>query len=187
MKNLLLNSLADKLISYCEKRNKVLKITGNAGPDDVYLVRHVLARNKYFSIYIHQFLRSDRDDLHDHPWHFATFLVRGAYTERKWNPSTEQVESTRRTTSQNRFVVRKATDQHQVVVDKDLTLEEKGEAALTFFIGGPVTREWGFIKEDTLPEEFTKRLLPWERQDYKFRKWVPWRKYLGLPDDHPSR
>lgn len=197
--NKFLNWLSEKLMAYCVKKNRVFMITGTSGPEDVYLIRYYVVRSKYFNFFIHQFLRSDRDDLHDHPWNFCTYLVRGAYTEKKLNPATGQIESTRRINKrslysyssvvtgkdskgydivesrnerynelkENVFVFRKATDAHQVVVDRDLKLAERDQAALTLFFSGPTIREWGFLKDNT--------------------RWTPWRNYLGLPDNTPGR
>ncbi len=182
-----------KLMAWCERKGRVLKITGSAGADDVYLIRYYVVRSKYFNVFIHQFLRSDRDDLHDHPWNFVTYLVSGSYTENRFNEKTGKVEATRRINApyndymqtvhlrQNVFVYRKATDQHQVVVDQDLKEKDKDKAALTLFISGPTKREWGFIKEED-------SMFFNERQaGIKTRTWVDWRTYLGLPKDTPGR
>lgn len=193
--------LIEFLMSWCEKRGKVLNITGTAGPDDVYLIRYILARNKWFSIYIHQFLRSDRDDLHDHPWHFFSYLVRGSYKELRWNPKTKEIDVTYRQNYKNYrlpnghiynaidkiFVFRKATDQHQVIIDEDFKVSEKDRAPLTLFFGGPVIREWGFIKEVELPKENGSFMNDDGSWTQRSRNWIPWREYLGLSKDHPSR
>ena len=34
-----------------------------------------------FNIFIHRFLKSDPDDLHDHPWAFRTIILFGGYWE----------------------------------------------------------------------------------------------------------
>lgn len=189
-----------KLMAYCQKRGRVFNITGSAGPEDVYLIRYYVMQNRYFNIFIHQFLRSDRDDLHDHPWDFCTYLVKGAYTENRFNPKTKQIEPTRRMNAtyddymrktklkQNTLVFRRATDQHQVVVDRDLKYSEKDQAALTLFVSGPTRREWGFIKEELqtilCPDGLSGCAV---NHREKVRNWVPWRKYLGLPADAPGR
>lgn len=196
--NKLLLKMTNMLMKWAESKGRVFKITGTAGPDDVYLIRYFIIKSQYFNFFIHQFLRSDRDDLHDHPWDFCTYLVSGAYTENKYNPETKKVEQTRRQNTEtpysyrsrvtgkdakgypivesygertienkeNVFVVRKATDLHQVVVDKDLKEKDKSKAALTLFFSGPTKREWGFVQNE---------------------KWIGWKKYLGLPEDTKSR
>ena len=194
--------LTNFLVKWCEKRGRVLEITGTSGKDDVYLIRYYLVRSKYMNLFIHQFLRSDIDHLHDHPWYFMTYLVQGSYSERKWNDEKEMIEVTRRSNKssncrvfrdcslrQNRLIFRRPTDQHQVVVDVDLKREQKDQAPLTICLTGPVHREWGFWKETP---------AVWDKQndgvifghvlveDAK-RVFVPWREYLGLPPDEKGR
>lgn len=191
--------LCEKLMAWCERNGRVFKITGTAGPDDVYLIRYYVIRSKWFNVFLHQFLRSDRDDLHDHPWHFATYLVRGAYSEVKWNEKIKGVEYTYRQNQDtycevvdgytgrarfNTLVFRKATDQHQVVVFQDLKEAEKHLAPLTLFVSGPTFREWGFIKEITTQND---GVTPISEQYRPLRKWIGWREYLGLPSNTPGR
>lgn len=188
-----MEKIVEALMKWCERKGRVLKITGSAGADDVYLIRYYVIKSAWFNVFIHQFLRSDRDDLHDHPWNFITYLVRGAYTEMKWNEKHQCVEATRRHNyiyddymqkvrlKQNTLVYRKATDQHQVVVDKDLKEIDKDKAALTLFISGPTKREWGFIVNSDSPFYNDRKA------GIKLRCWVEWRKYLGLPEDTPGR
>lgn len=184
------------LMVWAERKGRVFKITGTAGPDDVYLIRYYIIKSRWFNFFVHQFLRSDRDDLHDHPWNFCTYLVNGSYTENKYNPKTGLVENTRRENNlvtiggkrqkQNVFVFRKATDQHQVVVDKDLKEDFKYLAATTLFFSGPTKREWGFVKEEyqylgTDAEHGNMYKGP------PVRRWIKWTTYLGLPDNTKSR
>lgn len=198
MINNLLIKITNYLMKWAEKRGRVFKITGTAGPDDVYLIRYYIIKSRWFNFFVHQFLRSDRDDLHDHPWDFCTYLVSGAYTENKYNPKTGQVEATRRENilhgmcNANRLVFRKATDQHQVVVDRDLKEYQKDLAATTLFFSGPTKREWGFIKEEEIVgverimAEIEGDMFRGTPRTHK-RVWVKWTKYLGLPDDTKSR
>jgi hypothetical protein len=37
-----------------------------------------------FNIFLHRFLKSDPDDVHDHPWPYATLIIKGGYYE--WTP-----------------------------------------------------------------------------------------------------
>lgn len=52
-------------------------------PAGAYLRRwYLIPRNRFFNVYLHNFLRSDDDRaLHDHPWHWASLLLRGQYIE----------------------------------------------------------------------------------------------------------
>lgn len=171
----LIERVTEYLMAWATARGRVLNITGTAGPDDLYLRRFYIIRSNYFNFFIHLFFRSDRDDLHDHPWDFCTYLVRGAYIEYKWTshrdcpelfPDIGWNKLTMRTTSRNRFVFRRATDRHKVIVQSELKPSESAKAALTLCFTGPTRREWGFVKDG---------------------EWVNWKKYLGLPDDAAGR
>lgn len=172
----MLERIVERIAAWCERKGKVFRITGTGGPSDVYLVRYYVLKSRWLNIFIHRFMRSDRDDMHDHPWDFATYLVRGAYTENKWNPSNGTVVVTRRANQveyaklreffnlsptrhqENRLVFRRATDQHQVLTDDSYpdTPDGRSRAPLTVCVTGPTRREWGFVKEEyELLGEFT--------------------------------
>lgn len=191
--------IVNLLIKWCEWRGRVFNITGTGADTDVYLIRYYVIQSKYFNFFIHRFLRSDRDDLHDHPWNFMTYLVSGAYRERKWNEETKEIDTIVRFNFKcgkswtdhtlvhhkvNRLVFRKATDQHQVVVYNNLIPDQKEDATLTICITGPTKREWGFIKEVTVQKD---GITPISEKYRPIREWIPWKKYLGLPDDTPGR
>lgn len=46
-----------------------------------YLIRTYLLKTSFFQIVIHKILQSDNDCLHDHPWNFITFILKGGYWE----------------------------------------------------------------------------------------------------------
>lgn len=146
--NWLIKKIVLALIARCERKRKFFNILGNSeDPTDVYLVRYFVLQSKYCNIYLHRFLRSDRDDLHDHPWNFATYLVDGAYSEvtpNGTNRRTNYTDGLGKRVKQNTLVFRKATDKHQVKVDRDFRYYERRLAPLTLFISGPVKRDWGF-------------------------------------------
>lgn len=187
--------LTKTLIWFCEKTGRILKITGTSGPEDVYLVRYFVIRSKYFNFFIHRFLRSDRDDLHDHPWNFITYLVDGAYKERKWNPETGEIDVNVRwnfrskfaSHKMNRLIFRKATDQHQVVLYSELKPHQIAEAILTICVTGPTKREWGFIKTEPAYSDGKDGSTPGSTIVKYNRHWIPWRTYLNLPEDMPGR
>lgn len=48
----------------------------------IHFRRYRLLQTPWFAIYIHQICKSDLDkDMHDHPWHFISFILKGAYKE----------------------------------------------------------------------------------------------------------
>jgi len=172
--------ITKSLIKWCERTGRTLHITGTGGPDDVYLVRYYVFQSNRFNVFIHRFMRSDRDDLHDHPWDFATYLVSGAYTEKRWDHKEQDVVYTHRLNLEdvgygpekmNRLVFRKAEDQHMVMTDREYAMSEIEQAPLTICVTGRTRREWGFVSESNC----------------QGRTWIPWRRYLGLPEDEPGR
>lgn len=98
-----------------------------------YMHRWVL-RTPLLQVRVHCILRSDGDrDLHDHPFDFATLLVRGSYAETRPGPAGSLVEEVRPRWS---LLLRRAEDLHRLrVVDGPVW---------TLVLAGPYRREWGF-------------------------------------------
>ena len=177
MLNKLINYLAKKVCNWCEKTGRVFYITGGPAGKTVYLVRYIPFKSKYACLYIHRFMRSDADDPHDHPWNFFTYVISGGYIEKFWNKNKPQVY-------QNTFVslwdtefnirkpgsiaYRKATDVHQVVVDKERNMDEIDSAPFTICLIGPRIREWGFWPQNEGGNLF-----------------VDWRRYLSITPNDP--
>jgi hypothetical protein len=98
-------------------------------------------RKKFpFNIFLHQFLRSDPDDLHDHPWPYATLILKGGYWE--WIPifdTTMTIVGEKKVwRGPGHFRVCKANSYHRIEV-------EPGVDCWTLFMPGPQKREWGFL------------------------------------------
>ena len=57
------------------------RIINDRQTKEPYLERYYLFlkdRNKFpFNIFLHKFLKSDPDQLHDHPWNYSTFIIKG--------------------------------------------------------------------------------------------------------------
>ena len=101
-------------------------------PGSPYLRRWwVIPRNRFFNIYLHEFLRSDDDRaLHDHPWVNCSILLRGTYWEHL-----ESGYALRRYAGDVIFR-RSGKIAHRIeIIDAP---------AWTLFITGPRYREWGF-------------------------------------------
>jgi hypothetical protein len=98
-------------------------------PDDQYLCRWYLLRNRLFRIFLHHFLRSDDDRaLHDHPWPNASLLLIGSYIEH--SPTGKEV------LYPGDMKFRRAIAAHRV--------ELIDGPCWTLFFAGPRVREWGF-------------------------------------------
>ena len=124
--------------------------------NEPYLERYYLflrERERFpFNVFLHKFLKSDPDDVHDHPWPYATLVLKGGYWE--WIPHFDTVG---RKTGEyqvwrgpGHFRISKANSFHRIELDPDIT-------AWTLFMPGPKQRDWGFMVRN---------------------KWVQWEQYL---------
>jgi len=105
-----------------------------------------------FNVFVHKFLKSDTEDVHDHPWPFLTVILKGGYWE--WTPQFDA--QSRKTAEVARWCgpgsVRWASahQYHRVEIDPDVT-------CWTLFMPGVKQRDWGFLVKN---------------------KWVQWEQYL---------
>ena len=106
------------------------------GSENPYMRRWwVIPRNRWFNIYMHEFLRSDDDRaLHDHPWFNLSILLRGRYVEH--TIAAGGVHHSREMKA-GAIKFRAPWSAHRVEI-------KPGETCWTLFITGPVMRTWGF-------------------------------------------
>lgn len=131
-------SITDRIIARITRRPPDFII---GGADDPYIRRWwVIPRNRFFNVYLHQFLRSDDDRaLHDHPWANCSILLRGFYNEYLGDPSP------RLRVAGDIVFRRSGRIAHRIELLHDNTGVAPGEAPCwTLFITGPRYREWGF-------------------------------------------
>ena len=112
--------------------------------DEPYLERYYLFlkdRDRFpFNVFLHKFLKGDPDDVHDHPWPYATLILKGGYYE--WLP---QFDSKGNKIAEmcvwrgpGSFRICKANSYHRIELDPSVT-------AWTLFMPGPKKRDWGFL------------------------------------------
>ena len=101
-----------------------------------YLIRYYLflkeRKNFPFNITLHKVLVSDEPTLHDHPWGYATFILKGGYWEH---------------TPNGRFWRRPGSIRFARCHSLHRVELEPGVDVWTLFIPGPKLKEWGFIRE----------------------------------------
>jgi hypothetical protein len=96
-----------------------------------------------FNIFIHKFLKSDPDDVHDHPWPYATIILKGGYYE--WTPvfnsKGDKLSEVCQWRGPGSFRVCGATSYHRIELDPSVE-------CWTMFMPGPKKRDWGFLVND---------------------------------------
>jgi hypothetical protein len=107
-----------------------------------------------FNVFIHKFLKSDPDDVHDHPWPYATLILKGGYWEwiPQFNSLGQKVGEIATWRGAGHFRICKANSFHRIELDPNVT-------AWTLFMPGIKQREWGFLSKG---------------------RWIQWQKYLEL-------
>lgn len=163
------------------------------GKDAPYLRRWwVIPRNRFFNIYLHNIIRDDDDHaLHDHPWHWCSIHLRGAYYEILEMRELEDYVFDDTDEAVLLFQPRKG-DTHTYTYRKDhngdcydihvyrkrryragsirfrraerlhrLEIDRRAGSCWTLFLTGPVFRTWGF----SCP-----------------KGWVPWHEFVAEDD-----
>ena len=112
--------------------------------DEPYLERYYLFlkdRKRFpFNVFLHKFLKSDPDDVHDHPWPYATLILKGGYYEwlPQFNKQGQKISELQVWRGPGHFRVCGANSFHRIELDPAVT-------CWTLFMPGPQKREWGFL------------------------------------------
>lgn len=107
-----------------------------------YLERYYIflkQRNSFpFNIFIHRFLKSEPDDMHDHPWNYFTIILSGGYWE--YEKKGDIIDKQWR--SPGYFKYYNSKDIHRI------ELNPNRNNCWTLFIPFKKTRPWGFYVEN---------------------------------------
>ena len=110
-------------------------------PDDTYLTRWRILETPWFGLFLHRMDGPDsRPTLHDHPWSFVSFILRGAYHEMRLDKRTRRV----RARAIRRVNVMRRDDAHYIA-----WLERS--PTWTFVLVGKRRRQWGYWEKDLIP------------------------------------
>ncbi len=90
------------------------------------------AREIPFNLMLHKICLSDPDDLHDHPWWYATLILKGGYWE-----ITPQGKFWR---GPGHFRVSSPESLHRIEIPD-------GSSSWSLFLRGTKIRQWGFIQD----------------------------------------
>ena len=125
--------------------------------DAPYLERYYLFltdRTKFpFNIFLHKFLKGDVDDVHDHPWPYATLILRGGYFEHVpvFDDQGRKISEQCFWRGPGHFRICSANSFHRIELKPNVE-------CWTLFMPGPKQREWGFLVRN---------------------QWVQWQQYLA--------
>jgi hypothetical protein len=125
--------------------------------DEPYLERYYLFlkdRKRFpFNVFLHKFLKSDPDDVHDHPWPYATLILKGGYYEwiPQFNSQGQKIGEIGAWRGPGHFRICSASSYHRIELDPDVE-------CWTLFMPGPQQKDWGFLSKG---------------------QWVQWEQYLA--------
>jgi len=112
--------------------------------NDPYLERYYLFlkdRKRFpFNIFLHKFLKGDPDDVHDHPWPYATLILKGGYWEwiPQFNAKGEKINEIAAWRKPGHFRTCAANSYHRIELDPNVE-------TWTLFMPGKHKRDWGFL------------------------------------------
>lgn len=127
----------------------------------VYLKRWwIIPRNRFMNLYLHQFLGSDDDRaLHDHPWWFVSWIIKGEYDELTPGPRFDVDRDSLKRTLRMRWsiVFRPADWAHRVQLIQVHEGQWVEQPVWTLILTGSRGRKWGF--------HCPKGWIPWTQFD----------------------
>ena len=150
-----------KLLDKLGRKRTIYDRKGTIPYLDRYYIFLKNRKNFPFNITLHKVMVSDEDVLHDHPWSYATLILKGGYYEHipLYNNTTGNVVgSTRVWRGPGHFRFRKADDLHWLELAKDK--DGKEIPCWSLFYMGRKEKEWGFLPFKQ-SNELTERGYKW--------------------------
>lgn len=92
-----------------------------------------------FNVTLHKIVRSDDPIFHDHPWPYATIILKGGYWEHTPGVDSQGKQTDERVwRGPGSIIKRGAKEYHWLELDNE-------KPATTLFFMGPQQRDWGFM------------------------------------------
>jgi len=140
---MIIQKIKNKFFTWLEQHDRKRVIMDRVD-DEPYLERYYIFlkdRTQFpFNVFLHKFLKSDPDDVHDHPWPYATLILKGGYWE--WRPQFDnqgkKISEMSAWRGPGSFRVCSANSYHRIELDPNVT-------CWTLFMPGQRKREWGFL------------------------------------------
>lgn len=117
---------------------------------------------RFIAIRVHRIISSDDvRALHDHPWWFVTVIMRGGYLEvlpidQEQPPERDRYDTNNFWRAPGDVVFHRGADRHRLELGQ-------GRECWTFFIMGPISRDWGFHTADQGWVYWQHYLKAWHR------------------------
>ena len=129
-----------KLLEWLGRRRVIYDRVNN----EPYLERYYLflkeRKHFPFNVFLHKFLKGDPDDVHDHPWPYATLILKGGYYEYVpvFNSQGLKTHELCYWRGPGHFRMCSPYSFHRIEL-------KPGVTAWTLFMPGRHSREWGFL------------------------------------------
>jgi len=140
---MILQKIKDLSLNWLERHDRKRVIMDRV-ENEPYLERYyIFLKDRKcfpFNVFLHKFLKGDPDDVHDHPWPYATFILAGGYYEwiPQFNPDGTLNCEVRKWREPGHFRICSPNSYHRIEL-------KEGVTAWTLFMPGPQRREWGFL------------------------------------------
>lgn len=140
---MILQQIANKFLNFLERHDRKRIIMDRQDKAPLLTRYYIFLKDRKwfpFNVFIHKFHTSDPGDVHDHPWPYATLILKGGYWE--WTPvfnSTGQMIAEKSAwRGPGHFRICSANSYHRIEL-------QEGVTPWTLFMPGPQKREWGFL------------------------------------------
>ena len=143
---MIIQKIKNKFFSFLEKHDRK-RIIMDRQCNEPLLTRYYLFlkdRKRFpFNVFLHKFHKGDPGDVHDHPWPYATLILKGGYYEwvPKFDSGGKKIDEERMWRGPGHFRLCRATSYHRIELCEGVT-------PWTLFMPGPHKREWGFLVDN---------------------------------------
>ena len=143
---MIIQKIKNKFFSFLEKHDRK-RVIMDRQCNEPLLTRYYLFlkdRKRFpFNVFLHKFHKGDPGDVHDHPWPYATLILKGGYYEwvPKFDSNGKKIDEERMWRGIGHFRLCRATSYHRIELCEGVT-------PWTLFMPGPHKREWGFLVDN---------------------------------------
>ena len=143
---MIIQKIKNKFFSFLEKHDRK-RIIMDRQCNEPLLTRYYLflkdRKTFPFNVFLHKFHKGDPGDVHDHPWPYATLILKGGYYEwvPKFDSCGKKIDEERMWRGPGHFRLCRATSYHRIELCEGVT-------PWTLFMPGPHKREWGFLVDN---------------------------------------